>query len=601
MSFRGNKTMAQKNDLLPASKQLSVLIIDPNSALREHLASELREYFLHVDETSNAYEAISFSRINNYDIILLDEAVANLTPIQLIENFLEHNPKQAMIFFAEAKNLETIIKVSNKKICSIVTKPMNVSKFYDEMLTICKRLDTPNTLLDETHYAKQKKANLEKVGKRDLLKQQLLADELKALKERNEKLEVQNKTLSDRLNKVQYFNTITTLENRESLQHTLRQAGEKALIYLNINRFDLINTLYGMAVGNGVLKAVAESLAQLIPSESKLFNINVDEFAVLLMPSKPQEEFTLATAFIQHFIDEPLKVKEHSFDIRFSVGIAKGESMALFGQAKIASQEAKYFASKAPVYFTTDSEYIKKQRSDLYWMRHLQSAIEQNRLICHYQPIIENIEGSIAYFEVLCRLKQSDGTLINAGRFIDAAKEVGLATKLTKVMIENACEHFSHNSYKFSINICDADIYEEYLLEYIKKCTEKYSIHPSRIHLEMSANSALDSSDILLKQIEMLHEFGISFGLDDARMDHTMLHEMSVDFIKIDKGLIRDIESNSNNEKLIKLMVEFAKLRGVKTVAEQIESRHELQAVSNLGVDYAQGYFIGKPKEDTLY
>jgi len=602
--------LAVLNDVLPNSKLLSVLVMDPNTSLREHLVQDLKSVFLHVDETSTAYEGISFCKINDYDIVLLDQEIPNMTSAQIIQNILEVKPSQAIVYFTHDDSVQTLIDISNMQICSIVSKPMNRAKFYEQLKRVCDNFSGHESLLPESAFAKSKKSSHQKISPKELLEHEKVLEELASEKRKTEQLIVKNRELSnlscsitEEVNKVKYFNSITKIENKHSLQHALKEKGSKALIYFNINQFDMINSLYGMGMGNKVLEATASKIVKFLPENAKLFNVNVDEFVVMIIQPRIEQEMLLADQIIALFSELPLEVAEHKFDITFSTGVVRGDGLQLFVQSKIASKESKYHGSSAVTVFANNSEYMEKQRKDLFWIKTLKTALSENRVICYYQPIVDNMNNKIEHFEVLCRLKESDGNIISAGRFIQAAQEVGFVTKLTRIMLDQAFKHFSTNAYKFSVNICHADLYEDYLLEYIEYKCDLYNIHPSRLYLELIGESSLENSDIVLSQISRLREAGVHIGIDDINMDYSVFSRMlrlNVDYVKIDRSFIKNIAENNFNQDIVTVIVEFAKKSGMKTIAEHVETHDELQAISRLGVDYSQGYFIGKPSHNAL-
>ena len=239
---------------------------------------------------------------------------------------------------------------------------------------------------------------------------------------------------------------------------------------------------------------------------------------------------------------------------------------------------------------------------DLYWIKNLKQALLEDRIFCYYQPIVNNSNYKIEHYEVLCRLRESNGKIINASYFIKAAQEVGLVTKITKVILDEAFKNFSKTNYNFSINICHYDLYEDYLLEYIQHKCKMYYVDPSRVYLELIGETHLVHSDALIEQITKLQKFGIHIGIDDINMEYSLFSRMlhlNADYIKIDKHFTHNIAQNSSNQEMVGLIVEFAKKSNMKTIAEHVETQEEFEVITQLGVDYSQGYFIGKPNDST--
>ncbi len=590
--------MAELKDISAVSKSLSILVMDPNSATSKHLVDNLKTVFLHVDETSSPYEGVNLCKVNRYDIILLDQEVPHIESAQIIKNFLAISSSIQVLYFTHNDSVEKLLEISNLDIGAIVSKPMNISLFYEQLKRVCDKANRVDMSDSSVHVKSNAILNNESLVQ-DIKSKK---EKISALISKNKELVNYSEVITQEVNKAKYFNSVTNIENKHSLLHALKQTGLKALIYLNINHFDSINTLYGMGIGNKVLKATVEKLAYFLPDNAKLFNVNVDEFVVLLIEPKAEQELILADQISSMFNATPLHVDTHEFNIKFSKGVARGTSLELFVQSKIASKESKYYGGNSTTVFARNSDYLEKQRKDLFWMKTLKLALDEERIISYYQPIVNNESNAINHFEVLCRLKKADGTIVSAAHFISAAQEVGLVTQLSRIVFDQAFKHFSKNSYKFSLNICHEDLYENYLVDLIEYKCDFYGINPSRVHLELVGESSLENSDIVLNQIAKLKEMGIHIGVDDVNMDYSVFSRMlrlNVDYIKIDKHFTKDIAENSSNQNMVGVIVEFAKKSGMKTVAEHVETHAELSMISNLGVDFSQGYFIGKPYHDT--
>jgi len=602
--------LIQLQDLLPNSKKLSLLIIDSDNSLRETLVKDLRKVFGLVDDSATGYDGLSLCKLNSYDVVVLDEKIPNMTTEQLITNIKLTKSDQRIILLSQETSNETLISLINMSIAAIVSKPLDISQFYAELSRVNEIAYNQNKMLEQLNFAKKMKHEQKQLLETESKKRETLLSELAYERKRIGKLLSENSQLSkqgsganDEIHTIKFCNDITHIENKNALQVALKEKGDKAVIYLNIDHFDLVNTLYGMGTGNRVLKATAERLTQYLPKNSKLYNVTVDEFVILIHDPTAEQERILAEQIATMFIELPLAVDKHNFELTFSMGLVRGEGLQLFVQSKIASKEAKFYGAGVITTFDNNSTYMNKQRDDLYWIKTLKSALHDNRIIPYYQPIINNVDNTVEHFEVLCRLKDENGNIIDADKFIKAAEVVGLITKITRLIIDNSFKHFSTNSYKFSINICSYDLHENYLLELLKYKCDLFNIDPSRVYLELVGESSVQSSEGLITQINALRNVGFHIGIDDVSIDYSIFSRMlrlNADFIKIDKTFIHELSENQSHQEIIGTIVEFAKKSGMKTVAEHVETIEELRIVSTLGVDYSQGYFVGKPNDDTV-
>ena len=601
--------MAELQELLPNSKKLSVLIIDPDDTLRMQLAMELQKVYHMVDDAATAYDGLGFCKINRYDIVITDDSLERMSTPLLVQNILNIRKDQHIVLLSSTLDPELLTSLINMSLSAIVPKPLDFEQLYTQLLRINEEVYNYNQMLTQLGFAKKIKAEQKELLQSEAQKREKLIQELAYERKRIGKLMAENAQLAKRaegesedIYKVKYLNDITHVENKYALQRALKEKGPKAVVYLNIDHFDLVNTLYGMGTGNKLLKATAERIKQYLPKNAKLYNVTVDEFVVLIDEPTNDQERLLAEQISTMFQELPLEVDRHPFEVIFSIGIVRGEGLQLFVQSKIASKESKYYGGGIITRFDNNSNYMNRQREDLYWIKTIKSALHDNRIIPYYQPIVSNFDNKVEHFEVLCRLQDEHGKIISADKFIKAAEVVGLITRITRLIIDGAFKHFSQNSYRFSINICNYDLYENYLVELLKYKCDLYNIEPNRVFLELVGDNSLDTSNSLLEQIDELRDMGFHIGVDDVSVDYSIFSRMlrlNADFIKIDKSFIRNIGENRAHQEIVETIVEFAKKSGMKTVAEHVESKDELRVLSNLGVDLSQGYYVGKPNSDT--
>jgi diguanylate cyclase (GGDEF)-like protein len=391
---------------------------------------------------------------------------------------------------------------------------------------------------------------------------------------------------------------VTGAASKHALQEALKGEGTKALIYLNIDNFDMINSIFGMGQGNKVLLSTVKRLGEFLPSNATLFHITADEFVVLIDEPVTSQESILAEQIQALFKEAPIEIDGNRYDIRFSIGVDRGAGMSLFAHAIDASKEAKAHGGNCTRYYRHDSDYIVSQRHTLYWINTVRRAIEDNRLMAYYQPIISNRDNSIQHYEVLCRIVDEKKRVITAENFIGPAVVAGLSTQITRIVIDKAFKYFSTNRFRFSININKSDLEEEYLESFLKYKCERYGIEPDRVYLELVEEASMDSYPNLMRQIEKLRGSGFHIAVDDFGIEHSKLSRMlqfEADFIKIDSTFIEDLSRNPFHRLVVENIVEFAKKAGIKTVAEHVDSEALFQIVHDLGVDFSQGFYIGKP------
>ncbi|MDX1295291.1 MAG: EAL domain-containing protein [Sulfurimonadaceae bacterium] len=602
--------MAELQELLPFTKKLSLLFVDPQDELRTPLCGALKKIFSLVDEATDGYDALNQYKINQYDIVIIDGTVPGMTAMQLVKNIKSVKAGQQIIYTVPAQpKPEEMSLLLNMGLSGFIVKPYNVESLLDtlsESVQVSYNRMQQQELIDRY---KTTKGQHEKLLEDAKVTEQKLKDELMYERKRLGRLMQSQKelqknidTYEDKIGSIRNVNELTGAASKHALQEALKQEGPKALLYLNIDNFDIINSIFGMGQGNKVLLESVKRLENFLPNNARLFHITADEFVILINNPVASQESLLAEQVLALFKEAPIEVDGNKYNILFSIGVDRGEGAGLFVHAIDASKEAKAHGGGCIRYYKSDSDYIVSQRHNLYWINLVRTAIDENRLTAYYQPIISNVDNTVQHYEVLCRIIDENNQVVSAERFIKAAVLAGLSTQISRIVIDKAFKHFSGNDYRFSININKSDLEEDYLESFLTYKCDRYNIEPERVYLELVEDSSMDSARNMVRQIEKLRALGFHIAVDDFGTEHSMLSRMlqfQADFIKIDSTFIKDLNSNPFHRLVVENIVQFAKKAGMKTVAEHVDSEEIHQIVHDLGVNFSQGYYIGKPVAGT--
>lgn len=601
--------MANLQDLLPLTNNLSLLYIDKNDTNRTFMSKSLEKIFKYIDYSEDGYDALNQFRINTHDIIIVDIDVPSSSGIQLIKNIKSHNPNQKIILTTKTILQDDMVELINLGIGSYLVKPFTIDKLLDALDKLVNSflLKTQNLDLSKkvNLIKKEHSLVLNKLDEQDKKSKETILYERKRIG----KLLANQKVLEDELNECKNQSTgsklvseLVPIANKNALQIDLKKHGNKALLYLNIDHFNLINKIYGMGVANRLLKEVTAKLKQLCSDFSTLYHITADEFAILLTENNISKAGELSTKIQNYFKNRSLNIANYTMDITFSIGMDEGNSLSIFVSSKAASQEARNFGGGKNIFYNSKSIYMESQRELLKWIKIVQDALINDRLIVHYQAVKSNDDSSILHYEVLSRIISDDNTYIDAKKFISPAKKAGIIPKITKIVIEKSFKHFRNNDFSFSINICKDDLYASYLKDYLIKHCETYYIKPERVYLELIENDKVEGGDVLFEYIKELRDAGFNIAVDDFGSDKSIFNHIlnvKAKFIKIDSSFIDDLDSNESHKIVVENIVRFAKEVGIKCVAEKVETEEIYDIVRNLGVQYSQGYYISKPSKET--
>lgn len=399
-----------------------------------------------------------------------------------------------------------------------------------------------------------------------------------------------------------YKDQLSALPNRFALLEYIKLHSRLNIFVVNIDNFSNINSAYGYIVGDEILYEVAKRLERLKPKNAHLFRFDGDEFVFVVndfFNFRELKEFS--ESIISFFNQSEIELDHDNIIVKISVtiGVAMGNGIITLNHAAAAIHEARLYKKSSYKIFEARSEYAKKQQENIYWINKIRTAIEEERVLGFFQPIRNNETKKIEKFECLARI-DDDGGLVSPIRFMEACKMTGTLSLITRRIVSNAFEVFSGTDYEFSINITSNDINLGYLEEFLLLNVKKYNIDPSRVVLELLEDIVTLTESNMLEQINSLRKKGFKVALDDFGVENSnmsRLLELHPDYLKIDGMFIKDILENEKSELIVETIVHLCKKSGIKIIAEYIHNQAVLERVEALGIEYAQGYFIGEPRQ----
>jgi len=411
---------------------------------------------------------------------------------------------------------------------------------------------------------------------------------------------------------------LTGLYNRLYFEAELKQFsatasrgnGPHALLYLDLDRFKVINDTLGHHHGDIVLRNISELISSRLRESDFIARIGGDEFALLFPNTNQATAFTLATNICKLLDDYQCKIEGQVFKVNCSIGIAEIDGEEFAGEEFAAEEYMKradialYAAKKqgrnlAHVYSQHDA-LSKDLQASLEWARTLHQAVADDNLVLHFQPIINIITKEVAYYEALVRL-ELDGKIIPPGEFIPALEREGDMSLLDRQVISKAIYYLAQHPQlnKIAINLSAQGFSDERLLPLIENKLAEYQVNANRIIFELTESASLTNITATQNMIEKLSVLGCAFSIDDfgtGFSTFSYLKQLPAQSVKIDGSFIVDLATNSVDLALVKAIYEVATALGKKTVAEFVENEATLQILADIGITYAQGYHLGKPK-----
>jgi len=416
---------------------------------------------------------------------------------------------------------------------------------------------------------------------------------------------------NDQLKRMALHDNLTGLPNRtllaDRLEQVLLQSARSkktfALFLLDLDRFKEVNDTLGHQFGDELLKLVSSRLSESIRDNDSIARLGGDEFAVLL----PQTDLAGAELCANRIL-QAMKPHYHinnvSTESKASIGIAlypdHGDSLkALMQFADIAMYQAKKSQSGYAIYDPAQNTHSVRR---LQLMNDLRNAIDENKIINHYQPIIDYKKNKVIAVEALARWHHSELGDISPSEFIPMAEQMGLIRELTLQITENALKHYSRwnqQGHHFNINI-NLSVYclQDFSLpEEIIDIITTHNINASNIELEITESALMLNLVRARKILGKLNDTGIKLAIDDFGTGFSSLSylkNLPVDTLKIDKSFIFDMCKNSTDKAVVKTIIELAHNLDCLVVAEGVENQEILDDLMLLNIDRVQGFFFSK-------
>jgi diguanylate cyclase (GGDEF)-like protein len=399
-----------------------------------------------------------------------------------------------------------------------------------------------------------------------------------------------------------YYDTLTKLKNRKSLQIDLDKKDNYLLMIINVDKFQQINNLYGDKIGDKILLIFKEKFLEFLPENTTLYKLHADEFGIISHNNRNVKDFEeLASNIISTLDKYEFNVEEDdSIYINLTIGIAYGTNLLLQNAdmaLKLAKKDKKHY-----LVYNEDMLSLSQYENRLTWTTRLNDAIANDKIVPLFQPIIDCKTNEIIKYEALMRIKTSNDDYIVPIHFLNISKENKLYFKLTLIMLEKTFETCRETDCIFSINLNHEDMKNETIVNYIIEQFQKYPIG-NKIAFEILESEGIEDFKEVSDFIRKVKAYGATISIDDFGTGYSnfeYLMNLDFDYLKIDGSMIRNIDKDEKSQFVTKTIVDFAHRIGVKTVAEFVSSKTIYDKVKEMNIDYAQGYYLGEPSLNVL-
>ncbi|MDP3293073.1 MAG: EAL domain-containing protein, partial [Sulfuricurvum sp.] len=492
--------------LQDAAKGMRVLYVEDDPFIRREYITFLSRFFEEIDSESNGEDGLKAALLNRYDLVITDYQMPLLNGLEMIEKIKERYPTQATLLVSAHKESDILHRSVELGIDGYLFKPIERVQTIDVLYKIVAKISMEK----------------ENITYKEHLEELVIEKSREAL-------------LTYTIDRISGLFSFAMLEN------DLLERRNNSLSLFKINNFKNVNDFYGYSVGNSILKQTAELLSRFIEEEAMpfhaIYRVSGAHFAVL-SPLDAQELYHYIHRIIQKFEATEIQINGQMMYLEMGAGIVDHGDDAPLSHADIALRQAEKEGNI--IIYRNDTRSVQERSTKLQYQDMIKRALQEDRFVPYFQPIIDNKTKKIMKYEALARLILPDGEVISPGLFLPIAKETKMYNSITKMIIRKTLESFSHSECSVSMNLSIDDIRDrptrEFLIEQIALFPQ-----PERLIFELLESEGIGSYETVQHLFSEIKHYGCKVAIDDfgsgySNFEH--LAKLNIDYIKIDGSLI---------------------------------------------------------------
>jgi diguanylate cyclase (GGDEF)-like protein len=428
---------------------------------------------------------------------------------------------------------------------------------------------------------------------------------------------IERKRSETKLNYLARYDSLTGIPNRQYLRDQLERAATRALrtrtqmalLFLDLDRFKMVNDTLGHQLGDNLLRAAVQRLRDTVRPGDQLARLGGDEFAVLLEDVKgPLELEAVARAIIERF-QEPFLVGTRLVSVTASLGVTlcptdSTDPMALLNNADIAMYQAKEQGRNNFKFFAPSmhEEILRYHGLET----DLKEALTGRQFYLEYQPQLSLSDHRVHAVEALLRWRHPVRGLVGPNEFISVAEDSGYIVPIGLWVLEEACRQLKEWQRdglplpRVAINVAPMHFHQADFHEQIRDVLQRYSVDPTCIELELTERSLMEDTEVVRACLQGLKRIGVRLAIDDFGTGYSCLsylRRFPIDVLKIDRSFVSDLDTNSDDQAICGMILSIAQRLSLDSVAEGIETEQQLAFLARHGCGFGQGYYFSVPLE----
>ena len=425
----------------------------------------------------------------------------------------------------------------------------------------------------------------------------------------------ERKQLEEEIKYLAYYDSLTELPNRVLLNDKLNQLlstaelneQKVAVLYLDLDRFKLINDSLGHSYGDLLLQHVAKRLCVSVPKDAIVSRQGGDEFTIILPNIESAKDLMKVIEQVTDSFSEPFSLKENEIYIKTSIGISLFPENGDTAEALIKNADSAMYKSKekSGTYFHFfESEMNNRNLESIKLENALYKALDQEELVIYYQPQIDSETNTIIGTEALLRWNHPTEGMISPVDFIPIAEETGLILPIGRWVLVNACKQLKewhkqgHSEMSMSVNLSGRQFEENNLVSMVKSTLEELDLAPRFLHIELTENQIIKNTEVTIKKLKQLKKIGVNISIDDFGTGYSSLGYLKnfpIDALKIDRSFIRDIIKDDDDAAITNTIITLAQNLKLNLIAEGVETKEQLEFLKSKNCYIMQGFYFSKP------
>ena len=427
----------------------------------------------------------------------------------------------------------------------------------------------------------------------------------------------EQRKLTQKLTYQATHDALTSLLNRNEFESrlgqilkTTRENHTHALLYLDLDQFKVVNDTCGHDAGDALLRRVSGLLHARLRNRDTFARLGGDEFGIILEHCPQEKALRIAHMLRELVQDFRFQWQDKIFTIGVSIGLFPINQRNMSPAKALSAADSACYAAKDSGrnrihVYQEDDGILLKRSGEMQWFPRIQKAIEEDRFLLYYQPIllISNTNEQEEHGEILLRLQDEQGNLILPGAFLPSAERYHQIQILDRLVVERSLKLLKAASWKrnkviYAINLSSQSLGDEDFLDFVIESIKKYNVNPSSLCFEITENVALADLKHVIQFISTLKKLGCRFSMDDfggGLSSFGYLKGIPIDYLKIDGRLVKDMIADPVDRAMVEAIHNIGHVMKLKTIAEWVENEATQSLLKEMGVDYVQGYWPGKP------